>query len=271
MPDVPTDLLAPGEVAEELTHNAVNGATGGIWRVRGPSRSRVLKISQFTGTPGPRPEWHTSDEPAHWNYWKRESLAYRSGLVATAYADAGIVGPRLLDAQDRPDGSVALWLEDVAGTPAAGWSTSEYADFTTRLGAAQAMWVGRPLPYPWLSRDWLRQYAALRPLPRAVDWAAPAVVEVWPADLRDGLAWLQTAREALLDAADRVPRTLAHLDVWPANMVWPANRVGAPTGPVLLDWAFTGGGAVGEDIGNLLFDTFADGLVDIERLAEIET
>jgi hypothetical protein len=28
----------------------------------------------------------TSDEPDHWNYWRREALAYGTGLAATVYA-----------------------------------------------------------------------------------------------------------------------------------------------------------------------------------------
>ena len=260
--DGPADLRVPGETFETLTHNRSNAATGGIWRVRGGSGPRVLKIAQ-AGTDDPTLQWSTSTEPTHFNYWRRESLAYRSGLVASVYAGAGLRGPRLLDAVDRPDGSVALWLEDVSGEPGATWTIAELRSFAERLGAAQAAWVGRPLPYPWLSKRWLHQYAERRPLSAPTDWDAPLVAAAWPADLRAGLARLAANREALLAVADRCPRTLAHLDVWPMNLIL------ADDGPVLLDWAFIGDGAVGEDISNVIIDSVADGLVPVSRLDDV--
>jgi hypothetical protein len=259
---VPVDLCPPDATAETLTHNAFNTATGGIWRVTTAAGRRVLKIAK-PGTADLTLQWASSDEPTHFNYWKRESLAYRTGLVASVYADAGLRGPRLLDAIDRPDGSVALWLEYVSGEPGATWTLDEVRDFTTRLGAAQGTWLDRPSPYPWLSKGFLRQYAARRPLTAAVQWDHPVVAAAWPDELRAGLGRLAAGRDTLLATADAAPRTLAHLDVWPMNLI------GAPSGPVLLDWAFIGDGTVGEDIGNLVVDSVADGLMPVSRLAEL--
>ncbi|HKE66700.1 MAG TPA: phosphotransferase [Micromonosporaceae bacterium] len=260
--DPPLDLVAAGEPAEALTHNPFNAATAGIWRVTTAAGPRVLKIA-MPGTEDGTLQWGTSTDPTHFNYWQREPLAYRSGLVASAYGDAGLRGPALLDSIDRPDGSIALWLEYVSGEPGATWTIAEVRDFAARLGAAQARWLDRPLPYPWLSRDWLRQYAARRPLTATVDWGDPVLAEAWPAELRVDLARLAASRDALLTIADRLPRTLAHLDVWPMNLIWAAD------GPVLLDWSFIGDGAVGEDIGNLIVDSVADGLVAVSMLDQI--
>src|ERR1700735_5197759 len=66
---------------------------------------------------------------------------------------------------------------------------------------------------------------------------------------------LGATRDRVLAAAESGERTLCHLDVWPANLI---DGNGSS---VLLDWAFTGEGAVGEDIANLIVDSFAAGLL----------
>jgi hypothetical protein len=58
---------------------------------------------------------------------------------------------------------------------------------------------------------------------------------------------------------------LCHLDVWPANLI----AEGAAT-TVLLDWAFTGEGGLGEDLANLIVDSVTDGLMDAALLPEID-
>lgn len=263
----------------ELTHNQDNQTTDGIWRVSGSDGSAVLKVCVPRGSGS----WETSPEPRHWNHWRREPLAYRDGLTATAFADAGIDGPRLLAADERADGSFGLWLEDVTGVPGSQWPVARLASFAHALGSAQARWTGRLPAEPWLSQGWLRQYVTSKPLPAELPWDLPAAATVWPAALRTGLRRMWEQRDTLLAAAETGPRTLCHLDVWPLNLIAqddspsPARAPGAqaarPTGgrTVLLDWAFVGAGAVGEDIANLIPDTVADGLIPGELLPEIST
>lgn len=268
---VGVDLTAPpaaiGTVhtSEPLTHNAGNAATGGIWRVRGSAGTAVRKVFRPPADP-PRgtPGWQTSDEPTHWNYWRREYLAYTSGLVATAYDGTGITVPALLDAVQRPDGAVELWLSEATGVPGTAWTPQRLAAFARQLGRGQARWADRTPDHPWLSRRWLAQYVATR-TPWVGDpppWDHPAA-RVWSARVRRWMRPLWERRAHLVALAEAAPRTLCHLDVWPMNLIADGDRT------VLLDWAFVGDGALGEDVANLIVDSVADGFIDIDLLPAI--
>ncbi len=152
---------------EALRHNAGNAATGGIWRVREARGSRILKVARPPRGETPAGSaWHTSDTPTHFNYWRREALAYESGLANSVYRDAGIRAPRLESQVTREDGAIELWLEDVVGPSGFAFSVARLGQFGHELGVGQARWAGR-VPsrdaLPWLSRGWLRQYLSVGP------------------------------------------------------------------------------------------------------------
>ncbi|HEX6676005.1 MAG TPA: aminoglycoside phosphotransferase [Actinomycetes bacterium] len=273
---LPSGLLIPAVAAalgddgpalrvRELPHNAGNQATGGIWRVQGPAGRAVLKVAKAAG--GGDAAWETSERGDHWNHWRREPLAYQTGFAYRVYADAGLGAPRLLAAVEPRPGTVALWLEDVAGLPGPRWPVARLADAAERLGRAQASWAGRDPPHPWLSRRWLRQYVTRQPISEPVAWDHPLATAAWTPELRAGLRRLWRRRGDLLDLAEALPQTTCHLDVWPMNLI---ARDGPGDEIVLLDWAFAGAGAVGEDVGNLIPDSVADGLIDPDLLPEID-
>jgi hypothetical protein len=262
----PLDLV-PAEVpAQPLTHNPLNGVTGGIWRTRRDGRPAVLKLITPPGGGAGPVHWAASADPGHWNYWRREVEAYRSGLATTAWSGAGLVAPDVLAVEERPDGTVALWLADLDGRPGTAGAVAEVADLARRLGAAHDDWLDRAGQLPradWLARDWLRDYTLSRPVTEPVPWDHPVAAAAWPAPLRAGLRRLWERRHAVLAATDRLPRTLCHHDVWPANVVFTDG------GPALVDWSFVGPGPIGEDAANLVLDTFFDGLVEVALLPEV--
>jgi hypothetical protein len=250
-------------VFEALVHNPNNGVTAGVWRVRAGERSAVLKVltrrKEATGG------WAASDDPRHWNFWRREAHVYESGL-ARLWQPYGIRAPRLLAGVERPDGDVALWLEDVTGEPGPAWPIARHVQHVRRLGAAQGATVERE-DLPWLSRRFLREYVGARTggeelLDDDEAWQQPLVRDHFPAGLRREMVRLHHDRTWFLDVMEALPRAFCHLDQWPANV----RSDG--TGSVLFDWAFAGDGALGEDLGNYLPDSVFDLFLPAARLPE---
>ena len=205
---------------EPLRHGLGNAATGGIWRVRGTAGSAILKVARLPGRPRSGPGLPTSDEPDHWNYWRREALAYETGLAAAAYAGAAIPRPRAraVHPRRRRHRAVASRRRGTARLGLAGPAAGPLRLRTRRRAGA----LGRRVPgLPWLSRRWLAQYLAEGPP------ASPASPTTTGTTRRGRLAgprpaalrrlWADHGR--LTAIADAAERTLCHLDVWPANLI----------------------------------------------------
>jgi hypothetical protein len=118
------DTLGEVRAVAPLWHGLGNAATGGTWRVLGTTASALLKVARLPAYPDPAKAFPTGDEPTHWNYWRRESLAYQTDLAATAYASAGIAVPALLAAGPRADGGP----QQVLGAAQAGARTLCHLD-----------------------------------------------------------------------------------------------------------------------------------------------
>jgi len=78
----------------------------------------------------------------------------------------------------------------------------------------------------------------------------PLVQRLCPPTVAPRLLRLWDNRDLLLDVLDRLPQTLGHHDVWRPNAVLRAQADGGEQ-LVLLDWGFTGTGALGHDPGHL--------------------
>jgi hypothetical protein len=227
-------VFGSGEVASvEPLRPRPHGATVGVWRVHVADRSAVLKLLRLGA--GSNINWAASPEPDHPRWWRRELVVLRDDLVSVLRPE--LRPPALLHSADRPDGSVALWLEDLGRPPA--WTIEALARVARLLGVAQRRAVAY-LPTT-LPRGFLRAYLE----PRIAHLAEP----------------FASFRETILARLDAAPQTLSHFDFHPAN-IFPSNGVTA-----VIDWAYCGSGPVGADAGVLASDALADELVPPDKAA----
>lgn len=261
-------LVGEPERVELLTHNPLNAVTGGIWRVVGPRDSVIVKVI----TDGRRHDgpdwWAASRVDHHWNSWRREVLVYRTGLPSL-YEPDGLGAPELRASHDLDDGTAVLVLEDVAGRTGSALTVDDLVDLAGALGRAQGRLAARgDWDRPFLSRSFLREYSRSKPvddelLASDAAWSHPRVA-AHLAPLREPLTRLRAQWSDLVAIAEAAPSTLCHLDVWPANVVRRADGRFA-----LLDWAFCGRGALGEDVANLVPDSVFDLLVPATAVDEL--
>lgn len=235
MSDIPADELSAvfGAAAvtdvEPLRPRSL-GATVGVWRIRSGRRSAVLKLLRVDASPNPN--WRSSPDPEHPRFWRRELEALRSGAVAALPPD--LRAPELLHAADRPDGSLALWLEDL-GAPER-WTIQDLARVAERLGRVQSRVRDD------LTRGFLRVYLE----PRAAHLADP----------------FRARRDELLERLDAKPHALAHFDFHPGNLFRGGDDF------AVIDWAYCGSGPIGADAGVLAADAVFAGDYPLD---EVET
>ena len=270
-------LATSGWETHEPAHN--RWLTPGIWDLRrsdangGGTSTRLIVKHLSRYRPGGQSDYErhwtaNSDDPRRWNYWAREALAYESGAVQS-FATAGLAAPQCVGVEITDDDAIVA-LQFVDGIPADRWSIADYAEAARALGAGQAAYLvdSTFAATPWMSQGFVRDYSTEKPVAwELLDddhaWQQPLVRDCFPAELRAAVGELHHRREELYAILESQPQTLCHLDFWTKNLIKTTS------GFVLLDWAFVGIGAAGEDIGNLVPDAAFDHFIDPSQLPEL--
>lgn len=179
----------------------------------------------------------------------RERLAYQSGFLNNL--PKGLVAPRCYGVVEYEDNVYWLWLEDIQETVKK-WTLKDYGLVARHLGQFNGSYLaGAALPTkPWISRGWLRNFVApnevaITQLEKACEH--PLVGQVYSPDVVKSFLRLWNERETVYSALDKLPQTLCHMDAFRNNLFIRHDKDGNQQ-TVAADWAFSGIGAIGEDL-----------------------
>lgn len=171
----PTFALREWTVAP-LSHHKIIDTTGGLYCFSGHGYdergerpwSVVLKIVKAPGD-------QSTPDFRHWAYWKREVLAYETGLLASL--PGPIVAPRCYGVREY-DGGAWIWMEHIVEATERRWGLEEYALAAQHLGAFNGAYLTKtPLPnVPWLSDGFVA--SALAPDDRWAPYMVPTSLEM---------------------------------------------------------------------------------------------
>jgi hypothetical protein len=189
------------------------------------------------------------------DYWKREFLAYDSGLLG--HLPPGVRAPACYGAEELPNGTARIWLEDVRDTFGRPWPLKRYALAACHAGQFNGAYLaGRVLPdVPWLVvGGGLSRFNIVGPDLEKVRALGnhPLLRREWPDEtLIDRSVRVWREREIFFAALARLPQTLSHLDFFRLNL-FAVSSPGGIDETVAIDWANLGTAAVGQELAPLL-------------------
>jgi hypothetical protein len=242
-----------------LSHHTIIDTTGGLYCFTGRGRdeqgertwSVVLKIVN-------NPGHENAQNPRNWAYWKREQLAFQSGVLPNL--PSPLIAPRCYGV--REDGNGAwIWMEHIVEMAPRRWTLEEYARAARHFGTFQAAYVV-DAPYkdePWLTDGFFRSVYApndwwtphMDPAQPGNTWESPVTQAWYTADRKARTLSLFAERETFLAILDRLPPVLCHNDAHRRNLLL-CKRPDGQYQTVALDWAFAGRGALGADTSELV-------------------
>jgi hypothetical protein len=246
-----------------LTGHAINPVTAGIYGFQGSARdgsqelawSLILKVIHWVDLSGTPLEQNYMNEPPDWNYWKREALAYQSGVLRGCRGN--LVPAECYGVVEQADDSAWLWLENVTETGGSAWSLDRHVLAARHFGEFNGAHLARHIPgYPWLCKGFMRQWVttflrlgSMEPVQNPAVWHHPRVKRAFPLSLAGQLIRLVQDSDLLLAHLEQLPQTMSHHDTHRPNLFARTND-SVQDQTVVIDWSFLGLSAVGEDLGN---------------------
>jgi phosphotransferase family enzyme len=227
-----------------------SGRSFGIFRVSGTARAdgQELPWSAVTKVFGPSDHPELNDA-AHPGYWKREVLAYQSGLLWQL--PGGVTAPRCYAIQELPDEMCCVWLELIQEGDRH-WTTEQHYRAAHHLGQLNGAYLtDHPLPEAvWMTRGRisLSRLAPLQPDEENLLQFSETDLGRWLSKRSiERMMRLWEQRKRLFAALDRLPSCFCHHDAFRRNLMLRSAASGADE-LVAIDWSFVGWGKVGQEI-----------------------
>jgi hypothetical protein len=253
------DLVVLDWAVEPLNHQKIINTTGGLFCFSGQSQ----------GIEGKQP-WNvvlksidnpksSKQDPRGWSYWRREVLAFQSGYLAQL--PAGLRAPRFYHVTEKENGAW-LWMEHIQEVTGKQWSLDHFQRAARQLGIFQGRYLlDAPLTdQPWLSQFFFRDVWSpdnfwsgfMNPASEENAWQSTITQTGFDAALKSRVLQLLGEKEHFFNVNDRLPQVLCHYDASRRNFMWSRSVQTGGEELIAFDWAFTGIGALGNDLGELI-------------------
>jgi hypothetical protein len=256
-------------------HQFIN-TNAGLFRVAGTGSGRdgnqpwsiVLKILN-------KPKGD-AEQPRCIVYWKREYLAFQSGMLARL--PSGLSTPRCFGTVEDEDTS-RIWMEHIVESSEQRWTMENFhraARCSGRLAGAYLL--GTPVPtHDWLSHPFFRGLLAdsqnlstlLEPGAKWSVWKSPVIREGFGDTLLSAGMKVWRKKRWFWDALDKLPTVLCHNDFNRRNLMFRKNDDG-PEDLVAIYWALCGPGAIAADLGLLVVISATFFEVEPEEITDLE-
>jgi thiamine kinase-like enzyme len=253
------DLALIDWMVEPISHEKIIDTTGGLFRFSGQGQSTqgiepwtvVLKCIN-----DPK-QW--SQQPREWSYWRREIMAFQSGLLEQP--PTGIRAPRYYGVMENENGAW-VWIEHIQEATGKQWSLNTFQRTARQLGRFQSAYLGEAkLPdHPWLcgpffrtiwdDKEWWSGF--MNPASEENAWKSPIVQRAFDDLQKSRVLQLLAEKQRFFDVNDRLPQVLCHNDANRKNFMWTHSPQTGQEELIVIDWAMTGIGAVGNDLGELV-------------------
>jgi hypothetical protein len=253
------DLVLLDWTVEPLSHEKIIDTTGGLFCFSGQSQNskgiRPWKVVMKCINNPKEP----NEDPRVWYYWRREILAFQSGFLSQL--PPGVRAPRFYGVMEKENGAW-IWMEHIQETTGKHWSLEYFWRAARHLGSFQGKYLSGTLliDQPWLSKTFFRNVwdeggwwlGFMNPTSAENAWQSPITQRGFDDRQKSRVLQLLEEKENFFDANDRLPEVLCHNDSSRRNFMWSRSAQTGEEELIGIDWAFSGIGALGNDLGQLV-------------------